>query len=264
MDAHADILGPLPAEERLESWKAIAHHLGRDVRTVQRYEAEGLPIYRRPHAKHGSVYAYKSEMETWWTSREPALRHERAQVVRVPASSRLRRCLRPAIYIAVGIAIAFSALTARQLLFGDDQASAGALPLSSTLAVLPFDDISPNPPNHGLAQSFSQQLVANLRRQPSIRVLDPFSIRPPSGASPNLPYLANALHADQVLSGTISQQRQFIRITAELTNVRNGQLLWRTQYQTESAEPRAFESGVARAVALGVKNALSVQNSLSQ
>lgn len=264
MDAHAEIPGPLPAEDRLESWKGIAHHLGRDIRTVQRYEAEGLPIYRRPHARHGSIYAYRSELDKWWTSREPALRHERAQVVRVPEGSRLRRYLRPAIYIAVGIAIALSALTAKQFLFGDDQASAGALPLSSALAVLPFDDVSPNPPDRSLAQSFSHRLVANLRLQPSIRVLDPFSIHAPSGASPNLPYLANALHADQVLSGTISQQRQFIRITAELTNVRNGKLLWRTQYETESAEPGAFESGVARAVALGVKNALSVQNSLSR
>lgn len=263
MDPHAE---PPPASlssaDRLDSWKAIAHHLGRDIRTVQRYEPEGLPVYR--HAKHGSVYAYKSELESWWTSREHTIRQERAEPSRASDTSRLRRYLRPAIYIAVGIAIALSALTVRQLLFGDDQASAGALPLSSAVAVLPFDNISPNPPDHSFAQSFSQQLVANLRLQPSIRVLDPSSIRPPSGASPNLPYLANALHADQVLSGTISQQRQFIRITAELTNVRSGKLLWRTQYETESAEPRAFESGVARAVALGVKNALSVQNSISR
>ena len=263
MDPHAKAPpAPLSSADRLDSWKAIAHHLGRDIRTVQRYEAEGLPVYR--HAKHGSVYAYKSEMETWWTSREHTMRQERAEPSLASETSQLRRYLRPAIYIAIGIAIALSALTARQLLFGDDQTSAGDLLLSSSVVVLPFDDVSPNPPNRSLAQDFSRRVVASLRLLPSLRVLDSPSLLPPSGASPSLSYLANTLHADQVLSGTISQQHQFIRITANLTNVRNGNLLWRTQYETESAETGAFESSVARAVALGVKNALSVQNSLSQ
>ena len=47
---------------RLDSWKAIAGHLGRDVRTVLRWEKErGLPVHRVPggrlqrHALHLDV-----------------------------------------------------------------------------------------------------------------------------------------------------------------------------------------------------------------
>lgn len=52
--------------EILAGWKAIANHLGRGVRTVQRYERElGLPI-RRPSGKsHGSVIATKAELDGW-------------------------------------------------------------------------------------------------------------------------------------------------------------------------------------------------------
>jgi tetratricopeptide (TPR) repeat protein len=50
----------------LESWKAIAAYLGRDVTTVQRWErSEGLPVHRLVHSKAGSVYAYAGEIDQW-------------------------------------------------------------------------------------------------------------------------------------------------------------------------------------------------------
>lgn len=52
--------------ERLESWKEIAAYLGRGVTTVQRWEQqEGLPVHRLPHAKKGSVFAIRSELDEW-------------------------------------------------------------------------------------------------------------------------------------------------------------------------------------------------------
>src|SRR5439155_13963984 len=56
--------------ERLESWKEIAAYLGRGVTTVQRWEQqEGLPIHRLPHAKKGSIFALKSELDEWRRAR---------------------------------------------------------------------------------------------------------------------------------------------------------------------------------------------------
>jgi hypothetical protein len=52
---------------RLDSWKEIAAHLKRTVRTVQRWERnEGLPVHRHLHARASSVYARKSEIDAWW------------------------------------------------------------------------------------------------------------------------------------------------------------------------------------------------------
>src|SRR5215469_18870364 len=55
--------------EILSGWKQIAHHLGKGVRTVQRYERElGLPI-RRPAGKSGgSVIATAGELDAWVTA----------------------------------------------------------------------------------------------------------------------------------------------------------------------------------------------------
>ena len=50
------------ANDRLESWKEIAAHLKRDVRTVQRWEKrEGLPVYRDAGGSLATIHASRSE-----------------------------------------------------------------------------------------------------------------------------------------------------------------------------------------------------------
>jgi TolB-like protein len=57
---------PDAANDRLESWKAIAAYLKRGVRTVRRWEREeGLPVHRHVHRVLGSVYASKLEIDAW-------------------------------------------------------------------------------------------------------------------------------------------------------------------------------------------------------
>ena len=52
----------------LDSWKAIAAYLHRDVRTVVRWErARGLPVHRVPGGGRAGVFALKSELDAWWT-----------------------------------------------------------------------------------------------------------------------------------------------------------------------------------------------------
>jgi Tol biopolymer transport system component len=56
--------------ERLESWKEVAAYLRRGVTTVQRWEQQdGLPVHRLPHAKKGSIFAIKCELDAWWRAR---------------------------------------------------------------------------------------------------------------------------------------------------------------------------------------------------
>jgi Tol biopolymer transport system component len=73
-------------ETTLDSWKAIAAHLKRDVRTVKRWEKlEGLPVHRHLHQARSSVYAYPSEIAAWSASRKP--QPERTAAWRRPLSA---------------------------------------------------------------------------------------------------------------------------------------------------------------------------------
>src|SRR5580693_1585195 len=65
--------GPPPPGKKLVSWKEIAGHLGRETRTVQRWEkTEALPVRRHEHQKKSTVYAYTSELDEWFKRRQPA------------------------------------------------------------------------------------------------------------------------------------------------------------------------------------------------
>ena len=69
-----DAPGPVPPN-RLDSWKAIADYLKRDLATVRRWEkTRGLPV-RRVSGNGRSVFAYASEIDAWLNgagSAEPA------------------------------------------------------------------------------------------------------------------------------------------------------------------------------------------------
>jgi Tol biopolymer transport system component len=70
---------PQDAADRLDSWKKIAAFLKRDVSTVQRWERrEGMPVHRHVHDKQGSVFAYRSELDSWWKSRQIQLTEKSA------------------------------------------------------------------------------------------------------------------------------------------------------------------------------------------
>ena len=50
----------------LSSWKEIAGHLGKAVRTVQRWERDlGLPIHRPLPSKKHIVIAFPDELDRW-------------------------------------------------------------------------------------------------------------------------------------------------------------------------------------------------------
>jgi len=92
--------------DRLDSWKEIAAHLNRSVRTVTRWERdESLPVHRHLHSKSGSVYAYKTELDAWWTSRGEQLsrRSDEGGVSQIP---RTRRVWLGAGAVITGLAIA--------------------------------------------------------------------------------------------------------------------------------------------------------------
>ena len=62
---------PLPGK-KLDSWGEIASYLGREVRTVQRWErTEGLPVHRHEHKKKSTVYAFAGELDAWIKNRQP-------------------------------------------------------------------------------------------------------------------------------------------------------------------------------------------------
>lgn len=75
-------------EQRLDSWKEIASYVGRDERTVQRWELErSLPVHRLPGGRRGGVYAYRHELDAWRASGQETASDEPAKTAPKPAEA---------------------------------------------------------------------------------------------------------------------------------------------------------------------------------
>ena len=135
---------------RLDSWKEIATYLGREVRTVQLWEKnEGLPIHRHQHARQGSVYAFKSELDAWRTGRKG--------IPDAPVLEAAPR-RRPIMLIAGAFLILAAA---GFLLWKNFQTKP---PTVSSVVVLPFLDLSPQKDQDYFSDGLTEEIIDALTR----------------------------------------------------------------------------------------------------
>jgi hypothetical protein len=72
------------SEKTLEGWRTIAEHLGKSVRSVQRWEVTlGLPVHRRVN-EDGAVFARVDEIDAWRRSLDRELEDVPDTPARVP------------------------------------------------------------------------------------------------------------------------------------------------------------------------------------
>ncbi len=249
-DPHIAIAVP-----RLNSWKEIATYFDRDIRTVQLWEKrEALPIHRHEHSTRSSVYAYPSELDTWLRTR----RHERASAAPKPIaplvarSSRLTRAL-------LAIAIAAVPMTALAAWGWHLRRPTPAIPFASdqTLAVLPFEDLSPDGSGNVWVYGFTDDLIADLGTTEHLRVISRRSVMPFTSSHGSLPDIARKLHATLILEGTVAHQNGAARISAQLLDVAHDHQLWAGSYSRKTNDILSLQDEVAADITTAVTGKLT-------
>jgi TolB-like protein/Tfp pilus assembly protein PilF len=238
-------------------------YLGRDIRTVQLWEKkEGLPVHRHTHKARASVYAYASEIDTWRKNRRVPVAtdvNSPASSAAVPAQAAVpppaRRRL-PA-YVFAGILV-FLALVIGGVVRWRLVSRAGIFPdPPATLAVLPFEDLSPGPLEGYLADGLTDDLITNLGRSGQLQLISRTSVARFKDTHESLPQIARALHANLVLEGTVMYSGKRARITAQLIDARNDQHLWANSYERDFDNVLSLQDEVAADVARAVLEKLT-------
>src|ERR1700678_2022077 len=161
------------SEDRLDSWKAIAAYLGRDVTTVQRWEKrETMPVHRHVHDKRGSVYALAPELDAWLESRRRHLGEEQEDKEKEPEpplkaegepeADRQRRPTLPARGWLALAAVAVLVVLAGAYMASRGRAGGGPQPKIRSLAVLPLKNLSGDPAQEYLADGMTEALIGRL------------------------------------------------------------------------------------------------------
>lgn len=231
-----------PAPDRLDSWKDIAAFFGREVRTVQGWEKnEGLPVHRHRHARQGSVYAFKSELEAWRKQRASRPEAETvAPVETAPASAARSWRIAPiAGLCAVLLAVAAFFVWKHYQSTGSE----------SSVVVLPFVDMSPGKDQEYFSDGLTEEIIDALSRVPNLRVVARTSAFEFKGKPHDIREIGRQLNVSTVLEGSVRKAGQQLRITAQLNRVSDGTHLWSHTYDRPLRDIFALQREISQAIA---------------
>ena len=198
------------AEDRLESWKQIAAYLNRGVRTVRRWETqEGLPVHRHMHRSLGSVFAFKSEIDAWLETRPAHL---------VPRVS--------------------------DEMHGGTEASR----LVTSIAVLPFANLSVDPENAYFADGLTEEVIADLSKLQALRVISRTSSMAFKDTKKDLKWIARELGVRYILQGSVRRAGKQLRVAAQLIDAIRDDHLWAESYDGTLEDVFAIQERLARLI----------------
>lgn len=120
---------------------------------------------------------------------------------------------------------------------------------SNTIAVLPFDDMSPDRDHRHLADGIAEELLDRLARLQGLRVAartSSFALRDFNGTVQDIGQLLNVRW---VLEGSVRRDAGRVRITAQLIDTDSGYHAWSETYERASADLFALQDDVTAAIA---------------
>lgn len=239
--------------DRLDSWKEIAVHLGRGVRTVQRWEKEeGLPVHRHLHHRQGTVYAFKSAVDDWWARRGnhlPIEAEDPAETIGDGAPVPDGRRSWPAVGL-IGVLLVATAIAAT-LAVRDRQATSPPPAHVRSIAVLPFRSLTPAASDAALDVGIADALITRLG------VSGDLIVRPTSAVLPfrhtiDPVAVGRQLHVDAVLEGRLQQVGDRLRLSAQLWDCASGRALWAGEFDERVSEIFALQDTLAERVGLAL------------
>ncbi|MDH4258388.1 MAG: protein kinase, partial [Candidatus Aminicenantes bacterium] len=137
----------------------------------------------------------------------------------------LKKLLVPALAIAASIAIA---IIVWQFLPKKEALSPESV--QPSMAVLPFEDLSPNKDQAFLCDGFSESLINALTKIRDLRVPARTSSFSFKGKDQSLQEIGEKLNVKAVLEGSVQRAGDALRITVKLVNVTDESVQWSEQY----------------------------------
>jgi len=122
-----------------------------------------------------------------------------------------------------------------------------------SIAVLAFDDMSPEGDQEYLSDGIAEELLNLLAKVPELRVISRSSAFSFKGQSLEIPQIAERLNVAHILEGSVRKAGNKVRITAQLIDARSDTHLWSETYDRELDDIFAIQDDIAATVVAQLK-----------
>ncbi|GAB5413504.1 MAG: hypothetical protein Cons2KO_11070 [Congregibacter sp.] len=128
----------------------------------------------------------------------------------------------------------------------------------SSIAVLPFVNLSSDPEQEYFSDGISEELLNVLAQIPSLRVAARTSSFQFKGDNRDISEIAELLKVNHVLEGSVRKAGTRLRITAQLIAAESGYHLWSETYDRELADVFAIQDEISLAIADALRAELAL------
>lgn len=125
----------------------------------------------------------------------------------------------------------------------------------NSVAVLPFDNLSPNEDDSYFAAGMYEEVLNQLAKLKNLRVISRTSMMRYADSGLSIPEIARELNVGAVMEGSVRYAGDRVRITAQLIDAETDQHIWSDSYDRDLAD--VF--GIQADIAMNIANALLVE-----
>jgi adenylate cyclase len=129
--------------------------------------------------------------------------------------------------------------------------------LPNSVAVLPFDNLSPNPSDEYFAAGIHEQVLNHLAQIDDVTVIARTSVLRYAEGDRSIPDIARALNVETILEGSVRYADGNVRITAQLIDAATQSHLWSETYTRPFQNVFEIETDIATQIAAALEAQLA-------
>jgi TolB-like protein len=128
-----------------------------------------------------------------------------------------------------------------------------------SIAVLPLENLSGDSSQQCFVDGMTEQLITDLAKVTSLRVISRTSVMRYKGTKEGLPEIARELKVDGIVEGSVQRSGKRVRITVQLLHAPSDQHLWAETYERDLGDELGLQREVAHAIAEQVQARVQTQ-----
>ena len=210
-------------------------------------------LEKDPQRRYSSALALAEDLERW-------LNHEPIQARRTGIVTRSRKWVRRNPPIAVMAAMLLALAAPLGVIIWKSEFV--RRPVTTGIAVLPFENLSDEKENAFFADGVQDDILTKLAKIADLKVISRTSVMQYRGKQ-NAREIGDALRVSHVLEGSVRRDGARIHLNAQLIDTRTDTHVWAEQYDRGLSETFAVQSEIAQRVAAQLHAEISAPEKLA-